>query len=321
MAQSEKLLRLLQEIHYIDRREGATLQELMEGGAVSARTVYRDIEALSQSGLPVLFDPETKRYRFLQQVFLQPLTFTVREATALVQCVQGMCKDDLPIRPDLRHALEKILSCLPIESQKKVDAGRQAVDIRLARQSVSIERGLFQQVEAAIRERRQMRLRYYTKSRETWTERILDPYVIVFRGRAWYVVGFCHLRGGVKLFRLDRMEAVEALLTTFELPKNFSPDAFFAGSWLIEQGETVRVQLRFAPEAARWVRDEQFHESQQTEDLEDGSILYSVCVQGTREITRWILGYGGEVEVLAPESLRAEVAAQGRRMAAMYGDL
>ena len=72
-------------------------------------------------------------------------------ARALVQCVQGMCKDDLPIRPDLRHALEKILSCLPLESQKKVDAGRQAVDIRLARQSVSIERALFQQVEAAIR--------------------------------------------------------------------------------------------------------------------------------------------------------------------------
>ena len=115
------------------------------------------------------------------------------------------------------------------------------------------------------------------------------------------------------------MEAVEALLTTFELPKNFSPDAFFAGSWLIEQGETVRVQLRFAPEAARWVRDEQFHESQQTEDLEDGSILYSVCVQGTREITRWILGYGGEVEVLEPESLREAVAAAGRRMAALYG--
>ena len=64
MAQSEKLLRLLQEIHYIDRREGATLQELMEGGAVSARTVYRDIDALSQSGLPLHFDPESKRYRF-----------------------------------------------------------------------------------------------------------------------------------------------------------------------------------------------------------------------------------------------------------------
>ena len=73
------------------------------------------------------------------------------------------------------------------------------------------------------------------------------------------------------------------------------------------------------PEAARWVRDEQFHESQQTEDLEDGSILYSVCVQGTREITRWILGYGGEVEVLEPESLREAVAAAGRRMAALYG--
>ena len=44
-----------------------------------------------------------------------------------------------------------------------------------------------------------------------------------------------------------------------------------------------------------------------------------MCVQGTREITRWILGYGGEVEVLEPESLREAVAAAGRRMAALYG--
>lgn len=54
----EKLHYTKQAVHYIDRREGAILKELMEGGAVSARTVYRDIEALSQSGLPVLFDGE-----------------------------------------------------------------------------------------------------------------------------------------------------------------------------------------------------------------------------------------------------------------------
>ena len=318
MANSEKLLRLLREIYYIDRREGASLQELTAGGEVSSRTVYRDIDALAQSGLPVHYDPVGKRYRFLEQVFLQPLTFTVEEATALVQCVQGLCKEDLPIRPSLRLALEKILSSLPGESQKKVDAGRQAVDIRLANHPVSIGRGLFHQVEEAVREKRRIEVRYYTKSREIWTERILDPYVIAFRGRAWYVVGFCHMRGGVKIFRLDRMDDVKLLLPTFELPKNFSPEAFFAGSWLIEQGERVRVKLKFSPEAARWVKDEHFHDSQQTEELPDGSLLYEVNVQGTREITRWILGYGGEVEVLEPESVRRAVAEAGRKMAQMY---
>ena len=319
MSHSEKLLRLLREIYFIDRHEGAALQELTEGGEVTARTVYRDLDALAQSGLPVHFESETKRYRFLSQVFLQPLTFTVKEATALVQCVQGMCKDDLPIRPDLRQALEKILSSLPLDSQKQVDAGRQAVDIRLASHPVSIGRALFHLVEKAVRERRRIELRYYTKSRDSWTERILDPYVIAFRGRAWYVVGFCHLRGGVKLFRLDRMDEVKLLLPTFELPKNFSPEAFFAGSWLIEQGDRIHVKLKFAPEAARWVKDEHFHDSQQMEELADGSILFEVNVQGTREITRWILSYGGNVEVLEPEPLRAAVAEAGKRMAEMYG--
>ncbi len=91
-----------------------------------------------------------------------------------------------------------------------------------------------------------------------------------------------------------------------------------AGSWFIEQGEPVRVRLRFAPEAARWVKEAHFHDSQQVEELADGAILFEVTVKGTREITRWILGYGAEVEVLEPESVRQAVAEAGKKMAELY---
>ena len=319
LTNSAKLIRLVKIMSLIDRRQGATLQHIVDECGVCPRTVYRDIEALAEGELTVFFDPQTHSYRFTEKVFLQPLTFSLEEATTLIQVIQGLSKSNTPLRSSLRQAQEKIMACLPQDRQKKVEEGRRAVDVRLVNQPAEVCRDIFGCVERAVRERRQLHARYYTKSREEWTERVLDPYVISFRGNAWYLVAYCQLRSKVMIFRLDRLGEASLLPTTFELPRNFSPDAFFAGSWLIEQGETVRVQLRFAPEAARWVRDEQFHESQQTEELADGSILYSVCVQGTREITRWILGYGGEVEVLAPESLREAVAAAGRRMAAMYG--
>ena len=319
MANSAKLIRLVKMMSLIDRRQGATLEYLKRECGVCTRTVYRDIEALAEGELKVYFDPQLRSYRFTEKVFLHPLTFTLEEATALVQTIQGLSRGNTPLRTSLQQAQEKIMASLPSERQKKVDEGRRAVDVRLSGHPVEVCRDTFSCVEQAVREKRRLKVRYYTKSREAWTERVLDPYVISFRGNAWYLVAYCHLRSNVMIFRLDRMEEVILLREVFELPANFSPDAFFAGSWFIEQGEPVRVKLRFAPEAARWVREAHFHDSQRTEEVLDGSLLFEVTVKGTWEITRWILGYGAEVEVLEPETLRGEVAETGRRLTLIYG--
>lgn len=318
MANSEKLIRIVKLMSLIDRRQGATLRYLAGECGVCERTVYRDIEAMAEGELKVFFDPQTKSYRFAEKVFLQPLTFSLEEATALVQVIGGISRGDTPLRSSLQQAQEKIMSCLPMERQKKVDTGRQSVDVRLADHPVQVCRDVFSCVEQGIRERRSLRVRYYTKSREVWTDRVLDPYVIAFRGSAWYLVAFCHLRSKVMIFRLDRMAGPTLTSILFELPRNFSPDAFFAGSWFIEQGEPVRVRLRFAPEAARWVKEAHFHDSQQVEELPGGEILFAATVKGTREITRWILGYGAEVEVLEPESVRRAVAEAAKKMAEKY---
>ena len=318
MANSEKLIRIVKLMSLIDRRQGATLQYLIRECGVCARTLYRDIEALAEGELKIYFDPQTKSYRFTEKVFLQPLTFTLEEATALMQVIQGVGKGNTPLRTSLQQAQEKIMSCLPHERQKKVDEGRKTVDVRLAAHPVEVCRDTFSCVEQAIRDRRQLKVRYYTKTREVWTDRVLDPYVIAFRGSAWYLVAYCHFRSQVMVFRLDRMAESKLMTDTFELPRNFSPDAFFAGSWFIEQGEPVRVKLHFAPESARWVKEAHFHDSQQVEELPGGSLLFEVTVKGTREITRWILGYGADVEVLEPESVRQAVAEAGRKMAEMY---
>ena len=320
LANSAKLIRLVKIMSLIDRRQGASLQYLAQECGVCERTVYRDIEALAAGELKVYFDPQHKCYRFTEQVFLRPLTFTLEEATALVQVIHGLGRGNSPLRSQLQQAQEKIMSCLPQERQKKVEHGRHSVDVSLSTHPAEVCRETFACVEQAIRERRQLQTKYYTKSREEWTERRLDPYVIVFRGNAWYLVAYCHLRAKVMIFRLDRLQTTLLLSSRFELPRNFSPDAFFAGSWFIEQGEPTRVSLRFAPEAARWIREAHFHDSQRLEELPDGSLLFEVTVNGTREISRWILGYGAAAEVLEPAEIRRTVAEAARRLATMYAE-
>jgi len=320
MANSEKLLRLLKIITLVDKPSGAPLSSLLEDCGVCSRTLYRYMEALNESGMPIYYDEEKKRYRFSSKVFLQPLTFTATEATALIRCSQSLGRSRNPLQRDLRSAQEKILACLPSEQQKKVEAGRQSVEIRpTASDPVEVCDEIFTCVEQAIQQQRQLQIHYYTKTREEWTERVVEPYVIVFRGGAWYLIAYCHLREDVQIFRVDRIERAALLSVRSDIPRNFSAEAFLAGSWFIEQGEPVRVRLRFGKDAARWVREAKYHPSQLITEQGDGSLLFEVTVRGRREITRWILGYGSQVEVLAPPELRDAVLDEAERMRGMYG--
>lgn len=318
MANSEKLVRLLKIISLIENRQGASMKMLVQECEVSYRTIYRDIEALSQGGMPIFFDPDAGRYRFTEKVFLKPLTFSLDEAAALIQCSGAFVKDTMPMSQALQRAQERILASLPADRQRKVDELRSAIDIRVAQYPDQVCTDVFSCVEQAVSRRTRIQVIYYTKSTDIENERKLDPYLITYRGTAWYLVAYCHLRQAVKLFRVDRIRQISLLAETFDYPKNFSAAAFFEGSWVIEQGEPVQVRLRFNPEVARWLRGRQYHPSQHTTDEQDGSLIYEVTVTGTREITRWILGFGAAVEVLSPPELRRQVAENLRQAAAVY---
>lgn len=309
MANSEKIIRLLKIISLIELRQGASLKCLAEECDVSERTIYRDIATLSMGGMPIYFDNTTHRYRFTEKVFLKPLTFALDEAAALLQCTQAFVKEAIPLSQSLQRAQEKILACLPADRQRKVDEMRNVIDIKVTNYPYRVCTDTFSCIEQAVHEKRRLKVKYYTKSTEDLTERFLDPYIITFRGKAWYLVAYCHLRCAVKLFRIDRVKEISILPDTFAVPRNFSAAAYFDGSWFIEQGEPMKVKLRFLPEAAKWIRDGQYHQSQRIIEEDGGSLVFEVTVNGSREITKWILSFGPDVEVLEPDTLRQEVAA------------
>ena len=176
-------------------------------------------------------------------------------------------------------------------------------------------------LERAREERRTVRVRYFTASRGEWSRREIDPYHLYFHEGVWYVFGLCHWREEVKIFALDRMAELEQTERAFEVPADFSPEAFMADSFRIERGEPVVVAVRFVPEQARYVRGKQWHPSQVVEELADatgkvgtGGIILRMRVGGLGGVRRWVLGFGAGAEVLEPEELRVAVADEVRAM-------
>lgn len=155
-------------------------------------------------------------------------------------------------------------------------------------------------------------------------ERIVEPYHIMPYGRSWHLIAYDHRRQEVLQFKVDRVEEAELLDTSYAIPADFDPDVYLGDSWGVMRGaagEPEEVELLFEPEAGRWVAEEHWHKSQQSETLPDGRVRVTFHVGITPEMVSWLLYYGARVQVVAPEWLLERVAEEHRRAVEVYTTL
>jgi len=142
---------------------------------------------------------------------------------------------------------------------------------------------------------------------------------LAFRGHAHYLVGFCHLRREIRTFRVDRFADLRLQTERFEPPKDFDIEEYFARAWeLVTGNQAVEVAVRFTPEMAAVVGSHKYHPSQGERWGSDGSLVMTFVLGDLREVARWVLSFGGAIEVLAPQELRDLVAESALEIAELY---
>jgi predicted DNA-binding transcriptional regulator YafY len=177
----------------------------------------------------------------------------------------------------------------------------------------------WQHVAQAVLARRQLRILYHGRQRDETTERIVSPQRLVcYRGN-WYLDTWCHLRNALRHFALDRLHPVAILEAAAHELSETELDAHFASAYGIFSGAPhATAELRFSPDAARWVADEVWHPEQRSQVLPDGSLLLQLPYSDARELLMDIMKYGPEVQVMAPQFLRDRVAQLAARTASLY---
>jgi len=112
---------------------------------------------------------------------------------------------------------------------------------------------------------------------------------------------------------------IEATSNSFEMPDDFSIEKLLEHSFnLICGGETYHVILKFSPYQSRWIRERQWHGTQQLTELGDGGLIMAMEVQGLDNVKRWVMQYGAEVEVVAPRELREKIMSEMEKMLLLY---
>jgi len=165
-------------------------------------------------------------------------------------------------------------------------------------------------VRRAIADRRQLEIDYYSASRDERTSRRVDPYAAFATEGHWYLDGFCHLAGDVRLFRIDRIQSARLAADEFEAPAGRVPGQVFAPG---SEARPVRLSI---PPPARWVV-----EAFPTLDVEEqagGGLVVTLAVSGAAWLERLLLRLGPEAMVIDPPELVDTGRRAAERLLAAY---
>lgn len=297
MNRTDRLLAIVLELQ---ARKWVRAEDLAATFEVSKRTIYRDMLALDESGVPIVSIPG-RGYSLVEGYFLPPLTFSTDEAIMLLLGADFVAQNfDAQYRGAAQSASHKIVAVLPEHLRREVEYLQGSIQFIAVNGPFAPE--TLQQLRRAIIQRRMVRFRYHARSHGGEpTRREADPYALLHVGNRWILIAYCHLRRDRRHFRLDRMEDVAVLDREFTRPPDFEmlrDD---------RQDRTIIVRALFDHEITRWVREApSFFQVAQEEHAE--GLLVTFAVRQLDEIVNWLLGWGSHVHVLEPESLREMLA-------------
>ena len=311
--------RLITLIILLQSRPNRQAAELADQLGVSVRTLHRYMEMLDELGIPVYSERGPHGgFSLVRGYKLPPLVFTPEEAVALhlgaglLEQVWGPLYGAAG-----RAALAKLYNVLPDEQRGEVGwARRSLVASHLQRLDPAPLTPILAVLRVGLRESRSVTLEYRSGGdpRRSGIRRV-DPYALAFRGGLWYLVGYCHLRRALRIFRVDRILKALPLDDPYQIPEGFEARLYLERE-AREQVE-VRGRLRFVPAAAAIARSAGTG-WETLDELPDGSVEVTCAAPDLAWLASLVLSFGPLVTVKAPDELRRMVREQAQSILELY---
>jgi predicted DNA-binding transcriptional regulator YafY len=301
-----------------------TLQNALH---VSRSTLKRDLDDLRKGlNAPIKYDRSAGGYSLSpssthpSQIHELPgLWFSPREIHALLTMQHLLTSLDAGgvLAPHIEPLMTRLNDLLGSAHSDAQEVRKRVHIITLARRQVQAEH--FQTVGTALLQRKRLAITYTARHNNQTTQRDVSPQRLVHYRENWYLDAWCHLRQELRNFALDRITQAQVLPSPAQEQDPAALQAAFDSSYGIFSGGPVTwATLRFSPERARWVAQEQWHDEQRASTQPDGSYHLQIPYTDHRELIMDILKHGAHCEVLEPHSLRSAVVEEVKRMGEKY---
>ncbi|HTR51129.1 MAG TPA: WYL domain-containing protein [Kofleriaceae bacterium] len=306
----QRIRRLLFIVPYVAKHpEGVAVEQLAKLIGAERDELLADLELLSQVGPPdgdpgeylLVTVEEGRVFVDLAHRLTRPLRLTAAEGCSLLLGIRALRESGIaPFDAAMQSAEKKLLSAL---GRDATEAETLATSTVVAEPDAAVATHLRTLVTAA-RQRQRLEIDYVSASRHQAERRPVDPYGIVHHAGEWYVVGFCHKRGDVRTFRIDRIAALRPAQppVRFERPTDFDLEAYRRERLYVPSADAVTVRVHLDPLAVTrigvtWPVGEVTME-------DDGSAEILIDCEGYEWVTGWVLGLGRHAWIVEPAEAR-----------------
>lgn len=256
MNRIDRLFAILLTLQHKRRIRAADLAEQFE---VSKRTIYRDLSALNQMGIP-LTALLGEGFELVEGYYIPPLMFSENEAVAMILGARLLMQQAAgSITQGAHQAITKLTVALPDQIRVKAEALTNVIGFITPDKKFDLDDAQLLTLQKAIQQKQVIHIRYHAYQKDEVTERDVEPHQLFYSDGVWYLEGYCRLRKDIRAFRVSRMENLRARGETFsERSVTKAKDQ-----------KKIGIKIRFAAGVARWVRERQHYSFQEEETVSD----------------------------------------------------
>ncbi|MCX8117764.1 MAG: WYL domain-containing protein [Desulfobacterota bacterium] len=306
--------------HQVRSKKYPNASRLATQFEISQKTAQRDIDFMrDRLFCPFRYDKSRKGYFYTDETFSLPMIYLSTEELSSLLIARKILKDISggTSGPEISSIVDKITNLLQRHSISP-DAIEETFSFHFIEYSPTPE-PVFKTVLEGCLKKKRLSITYYSPASEEKNERTVEPYHLLNYMGTWHLIGYCHLRGEVRDFALNRILNATVLPKSFKIPSNFNFRDYFLSTFGLYKGKAVQeVTLRFTPEKSKWIRSQIWHRDQKTTLHEDGSLEISFPVSDFSEVKREILKHGSDVEVLKPKMLRDWIKSESLKISELY---
>lgn len=298
-----------------------TAKQISQRLEINIRTVYRHIDALCASGVPIISDPgHNGGYSLLNNFIRAPLLFDMEEKKALFHAAVFAKEAGYPLSEALDNATSKLKMYSNQEQESILNhhlAGFEVIN-RMVNPSIQ---SILAELEQAVEKEFSVEIDYRTSREEQPKNRKIDPYGMVYWNNKWYTVAFCHLRNEIRSFRVDRILLIKCTQIIFKRPEAFSTREFFMKNLLPDLvGKEGLISLIIEGRSEtlnelcmHWFLGHHLKERTSNQAIflfEEKSIhIY---------VPYFLLSYGKSIQIIEPQSLKERLVAIASELMEYY---
>lgn len=287
----------------LQSRRVTKAQDIADRFDISLRTVYRDVKALEEAGIPIIGEAGIG-YSIMDGYRLPPVMFTKEEAISFLtaeKLVEHLT--DNANSANYRSAMYKIKAVLRSNEKDLLENMDTHIEVLQGRRTSTINPDLnvIQPILKGINEAQVIALKYFSNYSQEKTERLVEPVGVFYLDGYWHLIAYCHLRNDYRDFRLDRIQDIRLTETAFA--RKHPPLKDHLKSWYQDK-DLQEVIIHINKKAVPYLGEQKYYSGYISERPLDDDMVEMIFLTGSIEgFARWYMMYGDMANIIKPNEL------------------